>query len=47
VILKKVKTNDHLADIFTKPLNKCEIYNLAQHFMYMPVKLKMRNVINK
>ena len=34
VILQKVKTTDNLADIFTKPLNKREFYNLAQYFMF-------------
>ena len=34
VILQKIKTTDNLADIFTKPLNKREFFNLIQYFMF-------------
>ena len=33
IVLQKVKTDDNLADIFTKPLNKREFFNLIQYFM--------------
>jgi hypothetical protein len=39
VILQKVNTSDNLADIFTKPLNKREFYNLVQYIM-VPVQQK-------
>ena len=32
-MLQKVNTTDNLADIFTKPLNKKEFYNLMQYLM--------------
>jgi len=34
IILQKIKTDDNLADIFTKPLYKREFYNLKQYFMH-------------
>jgi hypothetical protein len=33
VILKKIKTTDNLADLFTKPLPRNQFFNLVQHFM--------------
>ena len=34
IILQKIKTDDNLADLFTKPLSKREFYNLIQYFMH-------------
>jgi len=34
VMLRKIKTTDNLADLFTKLLNKREFFNLIQHFMH-------------
>ena len=33
IILRKIKTTDNLADLFTKPLPRKQFFNLVQHFM--------------
>ena len=33
VILRKVETKDNLADVFTKPLDRKQFYNITNNFM--------------